>query len=499
MTHPDRGEPIDAERYRQLVEAVPDHGIFLLDAQGHVVSWTVAAERITGHRADEVLGQHLGMFYPEDTRAQADRHLRQAAAQGKCEDEGWRVRKDGSLFWTNALITPLYDDAGSLTGFGHVARDLTERKTLELAQQENAERFRLLVDGVLDYAIYMLSPDGIIQSWNRGAELIKGYTADEVIGQHYRMFFKTEDAEQGFPAWQLQRALLHGRTEEEGWRVRKDGTAFWANIIVTPIYGKNGSLAGYAKVTRDTTERSKLRELSHSLQQMNEFLAMLAHELRNPLAPMRNVIELLQREASPSVTVKISRDILDRQLNHLTRLMDELLDAGRLTSGKIHIKPERISFKHVTTQAVEAVWPAIHGRDQTFHLDAPPNDIVVNADEMRLVQVMQNLLSNASKFTPEGGRIELRSRCTSGRLCVSVADNGQGMTPQEIHRIFALFSQGDRVKETHHAGLGIGLALARSIVEMHGGTITATSAGVGRGSVLSFELPGASEETPAGA
>jgi hypothetical protein len=485
-----------AERFRLLVEAVQDYGIFMLDPLGHVVSWNAGAERIKGYRAEEVIGQHFSLFYPDAARMTRwpDQELQLALAQGRYEEEGWRIRKDGSRFWANVVITPLFDEGGAHTGFGKVTRDLTERRAHEEALLQSEERFRLLIDGVREYAIYMLDPEGRIQSWNKGAELIKGYAAQEVIGKHYSLFFRREDKVEGLPAWQLQRALLHGKTEEEGWRVRKDGSAFWASIVVSPIIGSGGALLGYAKVTRDMSEQRKLHELEHSLQRMNEFLAMLGHELRNPLAPMRNAVTLMQREEALNTAQRVSRDIIDRQLTHLTRLLDDLLDAGRLTSGKLHIKPRRTDFRQALTQAVEALAPAMDARSQEMELKLPTGDIWVNADEIRLIQVLQNLLSNATKFTPEGGRIEVRAVVTQERLLVEVADNGIGMSPQTLDNVFQLFSQGEGASETHQPGLGIGLALARSIVEMHGGIISASTAGPGKGSVFSFELPGASRQ-----
>ena len=500
MAHQKKADEFNADRFRLLVEAVQDYGIFMLDENGIVMSWNAGAARLKGYTAEEIIGRHFSIFYPEPAKQKMwpDHELQLAAEHGTYEEEGWRVRKDGSMFWANVVITALRDPQGQLTGFGKVTRDLTERRLQEEALRQSEERFRLLIEGVRDYAIYMLDPMGRIQSWNSGAELIKGYKAAEVLGRHYSMFFRSEDVAQGLPGQELRDCLQRGRTEEEGWRVRKDGSTFWANIVMVPMWSADGSHLGFAKVTRDMTESRRLSHLEHSSRQMNEFIAMLAHELRNPLAPIRNAVSILQLEQAPSTTVRTSRDMIDRQLSHLTRLVDDLLDAGRLTSGKIRIKPELISFNRVVSRAIEATRPAMDARSHHFKLDVPPEDLWVNADETRLAQVLQNLLSNATKFTPVGGVISLSARVEAGRLHVDVADNGEGISPLALESIFELFSQGDGLAASRQSGLGIGLSLARSLVEMHGGSITAKSPGTGRGSVFSFELPGAVLKTGGG-
>jgi PAS domain S-box-containing protein len=353
-----------------------------------------------------------------------------------------------------------------------------------------ADRFQLVVEAIGDYAIYMLDPEGNIETWSSGAERIKGYRAEEVVGKHYSMFFRAEDRHEGLPMWQLERAKLHGKTEDEGWRVRKDGSTFWAHILISVIRDVDGALIGYAKITRDITEHRRLREMEPSLRRMNEFLAMLGHELRNPLAPMRYALDLMQTPGASESAQTASCEVLDRQLTRLTHLLDGLLDAGRLTSGKLQISPKRIDFKPVVAHAVESVGPALLKQSQVLQIVMPTGEITVNADEMRITQVLQNLLSNASKFTSAGGHIELSVYIEADRLFVSVADDGVGMDPATIDDLFHLFVQG----ENQQSGLGIGLALSRSIVEMHGGKISGTSAGKGLGSVFRFDLPGATYE-----
>lgn len=355
----------------------------------------------------------------------------------------------------------------------------------------SADRFQLVVEAIEDYAIYMLDPDGLIESWSPGAERLKGYRADEVLGKSYSMFFRPQDVTEGLPKWQLSRACLHGKTEEEGWRVRKDGSVFWANIIVSRILDEDGTLLGYAKITRDITERRRLRELERSLKRMDEFIAMLGHELRNPLGPIRYASTFIQEHGSFDTKQTIAWGIHDRQLALLTRLLDELLDVGRVTSGKLRISPTRIPFRKVIEQAVETFSSDIEHRERELQVLLPENEVWVNADELRITQVVQNLLSNAMKFTLPGGHIELRVEVCGGHLRVEVKDDGLGMDPATIDDLFLLFAQGQAQRETYQPGLGIGLALSRTIVEMHGGTITGTSPGRGLGSVFRFELPGA--------
>jgi PAS domain S-box-containing protein len=479
-------------RFQLLVEAVIDYGIFILDPQGHVVSWNTGAEKIKGWRASEIIGRHFSAFYPPDAVAQGwpQEELRRAVRDGRLEDEGWRLRKDGSRFWANVTITPIYDAAGALTGFAKVTRDLTERREHEQQLRASEERIRLLVENVRDYAIFMLDDQGIVRSWNSGARAINGYESHEILGKPLAIFYTPEDQLAGKPQAELEAATLFGRVENEGWRVRKDGSVFWVNAIVTAVRAPDGKLIGFAKVTRDMSERKRLEELERSSRRMNEFLAMLAHELRNPLAPIRNAVTVMQLEELPSPALRNCRDIIDRQLAHVTRLVDDLLDVGRLSTGKVKLRLETVRVAEVVSRSIEAVRPLYDARRHALSVRVPEEPIYVNGDATRLAQILQNILINAAKYTPDGGRVSLSVESGSGLVWVAVEDNGRGLAEDDLESIFELFRQGPNDAPTD-SGLGIGLTLARSLAEMHGGTLDARSPGPGRGSTFTFRMPAA--------
>jgi PAS domain S-box-containing protein len=483
-------ENLPQGQFHMLVEGVKDYAIFLLDPKGHIMSWNTGAQLIKGYRPEEILGKHFSTFYQSGAveRGWPEYELKMAAAEGRFEDEGWRVRKDGSIFWANVVITALYDEKGELRGFSKITRDLTERRRQEELLRESEERFRLLVEGVKDYAIFMLDPEGRISSWNAGAELIKGYRPDEILGQHFSVFYTAEDLARGWPEHELQMARAEGRFEDEGWRVRKNGSTFWANVVITALY-YGGRLVGFAKVTRDLTDRKRIEALEEADIRRNEFLAMLSHELRNPLAPIRNALGVMRMNGASEADLEWAKTVVDRQVTHLTRLVDDLLDVSRIASGKITLQREPLEVAQVVAGAVEASQPLIDSRGHTLELRLPDEPLRVQGDLTRLSQVVMNLLNNAAKYTPEGGHIRLTAERDGTAAVIRVRDTGVGMSADLLPKVFDLFTQGERSLDRSEGGLGIGLTLVYRLVTLHGGSVAATSEGPGLGSELTIRLP----------
>jgi PAS domain S-box-containing protein len=746
------------DNFGQLVSGVRDYAVFLLDREGNVRTWNAGAERIKGYRAEEIIGQHFSRFYPREAVSSGwpAHELSVASTTGRFEDEGWRVRKDGSRFWANVVITTLRDEEGQVRGFLKITRDLTDRKQAEEKLRLSEERFRLMVEGAKDYAIFMLDPRGHIATWNAGAERLKGYTAAEIIGEHFSRFYPEEAIKRGWPDEELRRAAAEGRIEDEGWRLRKDGSRFWANVVITALRDERGTLKGFVKVTRDLTERRQAEEstrrllqeeaarkaaeqaageierqrqqlhvtlasigdavivtdssgavtflnpvaagltgweaheavgqpLAHILRiineetrqpvenpvdrvfldrrvvelanhtvlvardgrevpiedsaapirgedgvisgvvlvfrdvtearralearvylaaivessddaiigmtldgkiaswnrgaqrlydytpeeavgqslsllvpadhpdelpsimarvaraeviehyetqrvrkdgcrvdvsltispvrnadgkiigaskiarditarkeedrRKNEFLAVLAHELRNPLAPLRNGLQVMRLAGNHGQAAEQTRAMMERQLQHLVRLVDDLLDVSRISRGKLRLRKERLTLAAVVQHALEVCGPLVKEQDHELTVVLPSEPVYLDADKTRLAQALCNLLSNAVKYSDRGTAIHLIVERHGSEAVIRVKDAGVGIPPPMLPRVFDMFWQVDRTLEKSQGGLGVGLTIVKRLVEMHGGRVEAHSEGHGKGSEFLIRLP----------
>jgi PAS domain S-box-containing protein len=488
----------DEDRFRLLVESVVDYAIFILDPKGYVETWNLGAERINGYRAAEIIGEHFSLFCtPEDAAAgKCEQELETAAREGRSEDEGWRVRKDGSRLWANVVTTALRKPDGALVGFATVTRDLTERR----AAEEEVRRFRLLVESVKDYAIFILDPKGHVMTWNPGAERLKGYTTGEIIGKHFSTFYPPEDVMDGKCERELEIATRTGRFEEEGWRVRKDGERIWANVTITALHDQEGALVGFAKVTRDLSERRhaedervRLARAEEAEQRTQDFLAVMGHELRNPLAPMVVALHLVKLRGGRNCDREIA--VLERQLTHMTRLVDDLLDVSRSLREKVKLIRRPLEIGDVLANALDVAAPLVESKRHALTVDAAPG-LLVEGDSERLTQVFGNVLNNAAKYTDKGGRITIRATGDEQWVTVTIEDSGMGIAPDLLPRVFELFTQAEQGLERSQGGLGVGLSVAKRLVEEHGGEIEATSEGLGRGSLFRVRLPRAAASQP---
>jgi PAS domain S-box-containing protein len=491
--------------YQLLVESVSDYAIFALDPNGVIMSWNAGAERIKGYKAHEAIGRHFSMFYPAVDLA-SDKpgiELVRAARDGRVEDEGWRLRKDGSQFWASVVITALRDSAGRLVGFAKVTRDLTERRRAEERLRSSEERLRILIGSVKDYGIFMLDPDGRIASWNEGARRIKGYEADEIVGRHFSVFYPEAARSAGFPDYELEVARAEGRFEDEGWRLRKDGSRFWANVVITALRGDDGTLIGFAKVTRDLTERRlaqqreiedarRLAESEASNRAKTGFLAAMSHELRTPLNAISGYAQLMQDGIAGPVTAQ-QQEFLNRirgSQQHLLAIVNDLLNYGRIEAGEVAYDRAPISMHHVLERVLSMVTPQAERKQLRVELGICPEDVTAMADQLKTEQIVLNLVSNAVKFTPEGGVVTLTCSLRAGAALVAVRDTGPGVPQDMQEMIFDPFVQLGRSLTSMHEGAGLGLAISRDLARAMDGDVTVEST-PGSGATFTLRLPAA--------
>jgi hypothetical protein len=544
---PKASPPRDSETlYQSLVETIRDYAIFALDAKGYIRSWNAGAQRFKGYTASEAIGKHFSIFYPRELVAEGfpEFELRTAANTGRFEDEGWRLRKDGSRFWANVVITALRDANGELTGFAKVTRDLTERRNSEEALRLSEQNFRLLVEGVRDYAIYMLDPHGRVATWNAGSERIKGYVASEIIGHYFGEFYPPPDVASHKPEQHLAIATSTGRFEEEGWRVRNDGTRFWASVVITSLRDSSGRLVGFAKVTRDLTERRaaqeraladarrvaaeeakrteaesrelELRQLAaelhrqkaeleartndahesqrradHANRVKSDFLAAMSHELRTPLNAIGGYADLLMMELSGPVTAQQQEQLgrIKRSQEHLLGIINDILNFSRVEAGQLTYDLSSVAIHDVIHTVVRMLTPQAAAKNIELSALTCAPEATAWADQLKTEQVLLNLVGNAIKFTPAGGSVAVSCEQLDGdSVALHVADTGRGIPADQQEVVFEPFVQVGRSLTSAPEGAGLGLAISRDLARAMGGDIRVESQ-VDVGSKFTLILP----------
>jgi PAS domain S-box-containing protein len=504
----EQGEAQSSEgRYRILVEGITDYAIYMLDAAGLVTSWNRGAERFKGYSEGEIIGQHFSRFYTEEDRAidLPQTALRTAQEEGRFEQEGWRVRKEGTRFWAHVVIDPIRDSDGNLVGYAEITRDLSERRRAEVQLRESQEQFRLLVQGVTDYALYMLDLDGRVSSWNAGAERIKGYTRDEILGHHFSRFYTEEEREAGVPSKGLQQAAAEGRWETEGWRLRKDGSRFWAHVVLDAIRSDAGELIGFAKITRDVTERKNAeRELdqarealfqSQKMEAMGQLTGGVAHDFNNLLTVIMGGLDTIAR-SKPTDMVRIrralemSRHAADRAAGLTSRLL--------AFSRKQALEPTSSNLNTLVRDMADLLHRTL-GEQIELESVLSPRLWIVEIDQNQLESAILNLAVNARDAMPSSGKLTIETQNTfldesyaatdtevrpGQYVMISVSDTGSGMSKSTLARAFEPFFT---TKELGR-GTGLGLSMVYGFVKQSGGHVTIYSE-EGEGTTVKLYFP----------
>jgi len=493
-------EKISDDPFRLLVQSIIDYAIYMLDPNGYVTSWNAGAARIKGFQTEEIVGKHFSTFYTEEDREAGlpNQVLETARREGKFEGEGWRVRKDGSRFWASVVIDAIKDDQGEVIGFAKITRDMTDKRQAQQALLEAERRFRILVQGVTDYAIYMLDPEGRVTNWNAGAQRIKGYAPNEIIGEHFSRFYTPEDLNAGVPKRALETARETGRYEAEGWRVRKDGTRFWASVVIDAIKDDEGKLIGFAKITRDMTEKREARlRLDESREQLfrsqkmealGQLTGGLAHDFNNLLTAILGACELAMRNLDDREKLKRMLEGVRGSAQRGASLTKQLLAFARAQQLEIKqvdlkqflaevttlLRPSLRSNIELVTEISDQLWPA-------------------DTDAAALELAILNLAFNARDAMKDGGQLKISAHnvvlegepdgLRGEHVALTVADTGTGMPPEVIDRVFEPFFTTKGFGE----GTGLGLSQVFGFAKQIGGGISVESK-PGKGATFTLYL-----------
>jgi two-component system CheB/CheR fusion protein len=499
------------ERFSAIVNQA-SVGVAQTRLDGEITFANTCYHALMGYGENELVGQRaLDLVHAADLAAMSALFGRLAQFGEPFQCESRNVRKDGSFIWLHKSVTVLTDASGKPGSALIVCSDISERKAAEEALRESEERFRLMLENAVDYAIFSVDMERCVKSWNTGAERLLGYTEAEILGRSADVIFTEEDREAGAPEEEVRTALRAGRASDDRLHQRKDGSRFWASGALMPMHNGDGAVIGLVKVLRDQSEqRAAQQEVEQSRSELldalraneaarkaleaadaakDRFLAVLSHELRNPLASISGAAELLAPEELPTPEQGRAARVIRRQASAMKVLLGDLLDVSSLRRGRLVLRRERVTAQGIVDAALEATGPLIEFGRHKLELDVSGDEILLDADPMRLTQVMSNLLSNAAKYTLDKGEIRLSLRADGGDAVFAVTDNGIGMDPETVETMFEMFTQSAHAHERAAGGLGIGLALVRNIVELHGGTVTGESKGLGLGSRFTVRIP----------
>jgi len=516
------------ERYHRMIAEVQDYAILMLDKDGTIQNWNLGAEKIKGYKADEILGKNFRVFYTEEGRRnqRPEKLLKEAIETGKANDEGWRVRKDGTRFWGSIVITALHDDDNNVIGFSKVTRDLTKRKEAEDIMKEYAkelsqknedlrrseERYHRMIAEVQDYAILMLDKDGIIQNWNLGAEKIKEYKAEEIIRKNFRVFYTEDDRQNHRPEKLLKQATETGKATDEGWRVRKDGTRFWGSIVITALHDTNSNIIGFSKVTRDLTEQKiaeeKLKKYAEELEQKNEeliksnkdlesFNYVASHDLQEPLHKIQIFSDAILSNDFNDLSERGKEyfNKIFRAANRMQQLIEDLLSFSRATSSNAEF--EYTDLNTLLDEVLSTMHFAVEESHAIIESETLPVAYII---PFQFRQVLQNLIFNSIKYSKTGipphikisaKKITTKNNSRELRpnykyLVLTIADKGIGFDQQYAEQIFELFQRLHTKEE--YPGTGIGLAIVKKIIQNHHGVIKAKSS-LGKGATFEIYIP----------
>ncbi|MBP5972237.1 response regulator [Brasilonema sp. CT11] len=487
------------QEWQTTFDSIRD-GVGLLDGTGRFVRCNKAMQKFLSKPFSEIIGsQHQDLMVESLSGCNVNLFLR--VQETHCR-ESLVIHTRG--WWFSVRVDPVLDKHGAFTGAVYILADITAHRQAEIALRSTEERFRLLLENVKDYAIFFLDQQGRLTGWSLGAQYILGYQESEILGQSGSCIFTPEDLQQGADKKELEKAVTEGRAENERWHIRKDGSRFWGSGIVTPLVDEAGRLRGFCKIMRDFTERKRLEDEQTQLlereqearsaaeaanRMKDEFLATVSHELRSPLNAMLGWIKLLNTRSFDAATTTRAMETIERSAKSQAQLVEDLLDVSRIIQGKLRLNVRPIELVGVIEAALETVRPAADAKEIQLQSVLNPTAGLVAGDSDRLQQIVWNLLSNAIKFTPKGGRVQVRLECVNSHVEIKVTDTGRGISSDFVPYVFERFRQADGSTTRLYSGLGLGLAIVRHLVELHGGTVHAQSLGEGQGATFTVQLP----------